>query len=1112
MQNTFLIILSALLFNWSGYSQSCLPDGIYFATQAEIANFPNNYPGCTVIEGSVNISGANINNLNGLAAITAIRGSLFIGGNPLLTNVNGLGNLVTVGGEARIFYNDKLPNLNGMSKLNSIAGDFMIDHNPAMTSLGGLNGLTTVGRDFTISTNYSLVNMEGLNSLDSVGRYFSISENKLQSLQGLSSLRSLPGTLAIGNNYTLNRLSGLDSLVSVGTNLNISKNPGLKTLEGLGSLAYAGGLNISSNDSLENLDGLNKQFTTEGIVGVQFNAALKSLQGLEHLKKVRWLLINDNPSLTSLSSLDSVMTVDETLQIYKNNAMTTLDGLKSLKSVGTIFLLEGNHALTKLNGLNSLDSIGGFFSFTGNEVLTDFDELKNLRVINGSLYFSGSNLLKNLNGFEKLQTVGYDFDFYAPSLTNFQGLKNLRRVGQRFSIYQNPALKNLEGLDHLQVVGGNFQISANPVLRDLTGLDSLNTIGGEFYVVQNPVLKSLEGPDNLKQVVGQLRILQNPKLSECATGWLCNLLILGAVNPQITDNDPGCDNIRLECAGIPIRAAVLTDADGDCVVDSSAKALSGIQVVLTGNLQQRQRETHADGVARFGYSDFWKYHLSLPQFPAKNWAVCQDTIFFDQPTSLDTIRATFLLQPLNQCPELSVDLGLPSNFRGCFAQSPVQVSIQNVGTVVAEDAVGVVVMPPVFEWVNTAPLVTVQHGDTLFFNLGDLKPFEMATIRLTVKTRCDTFLFNQTLCWESFANMANPCPSSTPPGSEVIISAKCLGDTTVQFTLKNIGEKPTQGLHEYRILRNTEVFSTGNFSLDPQQSQTIDLKADGATWRMEATKTDEGAQTARSIERCGGLTPGMVTAFWMDKRRLGYDFDCREVVGAFDPNQKTAIPAGAGAANLLEADRPIRYTIDFQNTGTDTAFRVLLRDVLPEKLDVATFRPGAASHPYTWEIRQQHILEVLFFPIMLPDSNVNEPASHGFFSFTIDQLPHLPDGTALENKASIIFDFNPPIVTNTVVHHIGQLTVQATEPQRSPGLWEVLGNPTRTTATFRAKELIVGEKCFELHDAAGRLIRLVKFTEQSFEFQRETLPAGVYFFRIGDEQGRVWSGKIVVVD
>jgi hypothetical protein len=158
------------------------------------------------------------------------------------------------------------------------------------------------------------------------------------------------------------------------------------------------------------------------------------------------------------------------------------------------------------------------------------------------------------------------------------------------------------------------------------------------------------------------------------------------------------------------------------------------------------------------------------------------------------------------------------------------------------------------------------------------------------------------------------------------------------------------------------------------------------------------------------------------------------------------------------------------------------------------------------------MLEVLFFPISLPDSNVNEPASHGFFSFEINQKPDLPDGVTLNNTANIIFDFNPPIVTNTVQHTIGKLTFLVDNIPKNSENWLVLGNPMQESATLVRKEISDGQKTFTLLDAQGRLIRQNKFNGQSFDFHRNGISTGIYFFNIKDEKGKSFTGKIILTD
>ncbi|MBK9335743.1 MAG: DUF11 domain-containing protein [Lewinellaceae bacterium] len=654
-------------------------------------------------------------------------------------------------------------------------------------------------------------------------------------------------------------------------------------------------------------------------------------------------------------------------------------------------------------------------------------------------------------------------------------------------------------------------------MTTVSGLEGLQSIGGIPVIYNNAVLMDLYGLSNLQTIgTGNLEIVNNPMLSECSVLAVCKFLSGMVGTASIYDNAPGCDTpgeLEAYCNSTPVLVEVLLDNNADCLPDAADLPVGDVQIHLNGSIQMSTRPAGTTGVAHFKFLENGPFSLTLPQFPTASWEACTALISLSPgPSPQDTVRATFLLRPKSQCPELTTRSNCRLFSGGCFVPSNVTISTQNTGAALAEGVQIAVVVPPVFDVLATEPAAAGQSGDTLFFNSNDLAPFEKALVKLTVKTRCDTFLFGHTLCWEAFASLENACPNTLPAFSEIKLSAQCLADTAVRFTLKNIGDAPTQGPHDYRIIRNAETYETGAFSLANQESLAVDVPADGSTWRMEATKWDNGTRTAVALENCGGLTPGQINSFWLEKGPPEYDFACREVIGAFDPNQKTALPTGAGPDRILEANVPLRYTIDFQNTGTDTAYRVLLRDVLPAGLDIATFRPGLSSHAHTWQIRGADTLEVLFFPIMLPDSNVNEPASHGFFTFEINQLPDLPIGTVLENTASIIFDFNPPIVTNTVVHRIGRLTVQVDAPQQHAILWRVLGNPTRDAATFLTNEPIEGQKTFSLFDAAGRLVQSASFAGQAFEFRREGLPAGWYIFRIGDTLGRTFSGKIILTD
>lgn len=137
------------------------------------------------------------------------------------------------------------------------------------------------------------------------------------------------------------------------------------------------------------------------------------------------------------------------------------------------------------------------------------------------------------------------------------------------------------------------------------------------------------------------------------------------------------------------------------------------------------------------------------------------------------------------------------------------------------------------------------------------------------------------------------------------------------------------------------------------------------------------------------------------------------VTGSYDPNDKTESHAGVLTQEEIDGGEYLNYLIRFQNTGTDTAFTVVIRDTLEARLDVSSFEMIAASHDYNLSILNGNQLAWTFNNINLADSNVNEPASHGYVQFRIRPFPTLAPGDTIKNSASIYFDYNLPVLTNT---------------------------------------------------------------------------------------------------
>ncbi len=1092
---------------------------------------PGGPPALKTIGGNLWVQGMpQLTNLGGLASLDSIGGSLRLANNPNQITASGLPALRQVGNIE--IYGTAMQDLTGLDSIRNVPGFVQISYMPELRDFQGLGQLETIGGRLEVAYNQALINFDGLGTLTTIGENFTVYENTaLENFAGLTGLRDIGNQAYFYNNAVLNNFAGLDGLQKIGDSLVIFSNPALTSLEGFTVLdTIADDLWLHDNPALTSFG----SFDQLRYIGEDFdlggNQGLINTIGLERLE-----YIGGNFSLGG-NSLNS-------------NNITSLEGLSSLAYVGGDFLLNPDNGvegiqLSNLNGLEKLAYIGGNLPLIYAPALSSLAGLKSLETVGGDFRLNGLLQLTSLHGLENLTSIGGGFELqYCPGVTSLTGLNNLKNIGDYLGVDQTlPSFKGLEkleriggnftadlwyikdfnGLNSLNTIGGYFRIAYNQALETLHGLESLTTVGNDFRIDNNPKLLTLDGLNSLDSVGGaEFWVLDNPLLSDCDIYFICNKYFTNNSNPFVAtfNNAPGCDawwEVQAACNSIPVHATVLIDQNGDCLPDAGDIPVEDVQVQLSGgNGQAYLRGSDAGGAVQFRYFNNGPFTLRLPHFPSVHWNVCQaDTTFTPGNGPLpDTIEVAMLLRPGQlDCPQLEVTLGLPSELHNCLVVQDMNVSVKNTGSTVAEAVQVAVAKPLEIEVLTTDPPVVAQAGDTLYFDLGDINPLVASSVKIRFRTNCNYFLLHRTLCFEASAHTLLPCPTTPVAFSEIKIFPQCVGDTIVRFTLKNIGDAPTAAPHRYMVYQNTTPVDTVDFSLAAQESLTLDLPANGSTYRIEATKRNDGSLAAAALEHCGGFTEFMINAFWLDKGPLEYDFDCREVVGSFDPNQKTAVPVGAGQAHFLEAGYPLIYTIDFQNTGNDTARRVLLRDILPPHLDVNTFRPLFSSHPNTWEIRGSDTLEVLFFPISLPDSNVNEPASHGFFSFTIAQKLDLPDGTLIENTADIIFDFNPPIITNTVWHTIGKLLVRTYEPASGKPLWRVLGNPTRDEATFEAAEPVEGDKFFELFDAAGRPVYRRQFAGQTFEFRRDGLPAGWYVFRISDDRGRRFAGSIVVTD
>jgi hypothetical protein len=181
---------------------------------------------------------------------------------------------------------------------------------------------------------------------------------------------------------------------------------------------------------------------------------------------------------------------------------------------------------------------------------------------------------------------------------------------------------------------------------------------------------------------------------------------------------------------------------------------------------------------------------------------------------------------------------------------------------------------------------------------------------------------------------------------------------------------------------------------------------------------------------------------------------------AQDPNEKVG-PRGFGLDAFVPARRPLHYQVSFENLADAEApaQRIFLTDVLPPELDPRTVRlkeiefnhkrfvvPDNQAFYSTrvdfdsgenaikadisagLDVVNRRITWTLtaidpatgdlpldpFIGLLPPNNEAND--GQGFVTFTVEAYPQFPNRTPIANKATIVFDENAPIETNSTMN------------------------------------------------------------------------------------------------
>ncbi|SHI35085.1 T9SS type A sorting domain-containing protein [Flavobacterium terrae] len=219
------------------------------------------------------------------------------------------------------------------------------------------------------------------------------------------------------------------------------------------------------------------------------------------------------------------------------------------------------------------------------------------------------------------------------------------------------------------------------------------------------------------------------------------------------------------------------------------------------------------------------------------------------------------------------------------------------------------------------------------------------------------------------------------------------------------------------------------------------------------------------------------------------------IVGSYDPNDKIESHGGKILHSSFTSNDYLTYTIQFENTGTANAVNVRVNDVLDSKLDETTVRMINASHDYALD-RVGNNLNWKFNGIELEPSVANTAIGKGYVTFQIKPKPGYAIGDIIPNTASIYFDFNPAIVTNTFnTEFVSTLSVANFESES----FAVYPNPTIGVLTILSKNSSRSINNVVVSDVLGKTVQTNSFNSSKVVLDLSGLNSGVYFVKVQSE-------------
>lgn len=475
---------------------------------------------------------------------------------------------------------------------------------------------------------------------------------------------------------------------------------------------------------------------------------------------------------------------------------------------------------------------------------------------------------------------------------------------------------------------------------------------------------------------------------------------------------------------------------------------------------------------------------------------------------------------VDTCPVVKIEISR-SSLRPCRS-GYTTVSYANVGGNPGENVVVEVVYPEDMGPLSSAQNHTVVSPKVWHFYLGNLAAGQQGSFQILDSVSCIFSIRGEERCISAAVLAPTTCNLSPNwSGAEISLKARCQDDNArVGFynrTANDMTDSTSFTLYlDSMLVKKGRVKLAANDSLIltlPTYQHFLHLKAE-----QVANHPFETFVTLDQLSCSDTLTfiPRVSSGQFPQPQTVSRKTHCDVIRLSIDPNDKLVFPKGFTARGIVPYGSRLEYRLRFQNVGNDTAFNVVVVDTLDAHLDPLSLEMGIISHPCQMQIQTTRqgktFLKWTFANILLPDSNVNEAASHGVIQFRISPVEGLAQGTKVRNKAAIYFDFNPAVITNQTLTTLKDTVFLP--PVISGNLFQVkteaplvrlYPNPThdgQIVLVYPSK----GE--FQLFNLQGQLV-WQKAVNQGEERLIFNLPKGMYFANLITDSSRTTTKLLV---